>query len=117
MNPSPTTQRGLAAESLALGHLEAQGMTCIGRNYRCRLGELDLIMRDGAELVFVEVRYRADSVLGGAADTIGPAKKRRLLRAARHYLMTHDLDVPCRIDVVAIDGDHLEWIVNAVEEQ
>lgn len=116
MNTSPTTQRGLAAESVALEHLRTQGLTCVGRNYRCRVGEIDLIMRDGAELVFVEVRYRADDTLGGAADTIGPAKKRRLLRAAHHYLMVHELDVACRIDVVAIDGDDLEWIINAVEE-
>lgn len=98
--------RGRAAEDAALGFLESQGCVLLHRNYRCRLGEIDLVMRDGGSLVFVEVRARESEAYGGAAASIGHAKQRRLAAAARHFLMTHPREaaLPARFDVVAISG-------------
>lgn len=98
--------RGRAAEDAALGFLESMGWTLVHRNYRCRLGEIDLVMRDGGSLVFVEVRARESNAFGGAAASIGRAKQRRLVAAARHFLMTHPraARMPARFDVVTISG-------------
>jgi putative endonuclease len=87
----------------------------IEANFRCKLGEIDLILREGETLVFVEVRQRADRSRGGAAASITPAKIRRILRAAQFYLQRFKRLPPCRIDVVAIDGGRLEWLRNAIE--
>jgi putative endonuclease len=94
-------------ESLACHMLEGHGLTCLARNYLTRDGEVDLIMRDGRELVFVEVRYRASSRFGGAAASITPAKRQRIVRAARHFLATGRGcgGMACRFDVVTYDGD------------
>jgi putative endonuclease len=98
--------RGRAAEDAALHFLQARGFTLVARNYRCRRGEIDLVMRDGECLVFIEVRARRSNAYGGAAASIGVAKQRRLAAAARHFLMTHPLEAsrPARFDVVAISG-------------
>lgn len=105
------------AEARALAHLERQGMTLVRRNYRvaagprARGGEVDLIMRDrDGTLVFVEVRSRRDARHGGAAGSIGSTKQRRIVLAARHYLMTLASPPPCRFDVVAIEGGELTWL-------
>jgi putative endonuclease len=108
--------RGRAAEDAALRHLESRGLALLDRNYRCRLGEIDLVMRDGDSLVFVEVRARADAGHGGAAASVGAHKQRRLALAARHYLMTRPrlAALPARFDVVAISGpageNEPDWI-------
>jgi putative endonuclease len=98
--------RGRAAEEAALRFLESRGCALVERNYRCRLGEIDLVMRDGGSLVFVEVRARDSDAFGGAAASIGFRKQRRLAAAARHFLMTHPgaAELPARFDVVAIAG-------------
>ncbi len=114
--------RGDAAEARALAHLQQQGLRLIERNYRvargphARGGEIDLVCRapDGT-LVFVEVRARADASHGGAAASIGAAKQRSLVLAARHYLRRFTTLPPCRFDVVAIDGEALEWLPGAFE--
>jgi len=108
--------RGRAAEDAALRFLEDRGLVLLRRNYRCRMGELDLVMRDGGSLVFVEVRARRQAGFGGAAASVGRAKQRRLVAAARHFLMTHPRasELPARFDVVAISGSDGEnpphWI-------
>lgn len=98
--------RGRAAEDAALRYLQAKGCALVQRNYRCRLGEIDLVMRDGGSLVFVEVRARGSDAFGGAAASVGHGKQRRLSAAARHFLMTHPREarLPARFDVVAISG-------------
>lgn len=98
--------RGKDAEDAALRFLESRGLRLVARNYRCRLGEIDLVMRDGPSLVFVEVRARGDARHGGAAASIGYPKQRRLTAAARHFLMSHprSAQLPARFDVVAISG-------------
>ena len=113
---------GDAAEALALTHLMRRGLTLVRRNYRvaagpyARGGEVDLILRAGdGTLVFVEVRRRSAGSLGGAAASVSAAKRRSLLLAARHYLLRFASPPPCRFDVVAIDGERLEWLVAAFD--
>ncbi len=111
--------QGTAAEELARRYLEARGLTLVTRNFRCRAGELDLIMRDGGQLVFVEVRSRRHTRYGTPAESVTRTKQQRLLRAAAFYLQRQRLDLPCRFDVVAIlqaDGEpQLEWIRDAFQ--
>ena len=117
-----TKSRGDEAEGQALAHLQAQGLTLVERNYRLARGprargaEVDLIMRDNdreGTLVFVEVRARRDTGHGGAAASVSRGKQRRCILGARHYLMTLNTLPPCRFDVVAIEGDTLNWIRGA----
>jgi len=108
-------EQGRQWEDAALAHLERHGLVLVEANFRCKLGEIDLILRDGATLVFVEVRQRAAGAPVSAAASIGPAKIRRIIRAAQVYLQRFNRLPPCRIDVVAIDGDDIEWITNAIE--
>jgi putative endonuclease len=108
-------QQGRQWEQAALAHLKRHGLTLVEANYQCKGGEIDLVMRDGEALVFVEVRQRADRRHGGAAASITPAKIRRLVRAAQFYLLRFASVPPCRFDVVAIDGEQLEWLRNAIE--
>jgi putative endonuclease len=112
-----TKSVGDAGEERALKHLLRQGMTLVARNYRlaggprARGAEIDLILRDtDGTLVFVEVRARADGRAGGAAASVTGLKQRRIVRAAQHYLMRLPQWPPCRFDVVAIEGERLEWI-------
>jgi putative endonuclease len=119
-----TTVLGRRAEDHALAHLERAGLRLLVRNYRCRAGEIDLVMLDDArrELVLVEVRSRSRREFGSAASTIGYAKQRRCTLAARHLLLAHPelRRLRARFDVVAIDPPEaeggpvrLEWIRGA----
>lgn len=105
-----TVARGARAEDRALAHLLEQGLALVERNVRSRRGEIDLVMRDGDTLVFVEVRQRSAARFGGAAASIGPVKQARLWRAAQVFLMRHPSPPPCRFDAVCIDGDRLQWL-------
>jgi putative endonuclease len=116
------TRKGLGddAEERALQHLLRQGLRLVERNYRvaagprARGGEVDLVMgeRDGT-LVFVEVRARGDRRHGGAAASVTHGKQQRVVYAAQHYLRRFATPPPCRFDVVAIDGDALDWLRGA----
>jgi putative endonuclease len=121
-----TQALGHAAESLALGLLQDAGLALLLRNYRCRAGEIDLVMldADAGVLVLVEVRSRSRGDFGSAAATIGPAKQRRFSLAARHLLLLRRelRRLRVRFDVVAIDPPALHcaapavtWIRNAFE--
>ncbi|MEM8766796.1 MAG: YraN family protein [Pseudomonadota bacterium] len=111
--------RGAWAEDLAAGHLQAQGLELLTRNYRRKYGELDLVMRDGDVLVYVEVRYRASNRFGGSLASITAQKQRRLINAAQSYTSGRRSlrSRPARFDVVAITGPPsapaLRWIRNA----
>jgi putative endonuclease len=125
--PRPDTQAlGHAAESLALQLLQDAGLTLLTRNYRCRAGEIDLVMLDAVAgvLVLVEVRSRSRADFGSAAATVGAAKQRRISMAARHLLMLRrDLRrLRVRFDVVAIDppaapsaAPQVTWIRHAFD--
>ncbi len=105
---------GKKGEALAEAHLIDKGFQLLERCFRCRLGELDLVMQDGDTLVFVEVRTRHSSRFGSAAESIDQAKQKKLVRMAAFYLQGKRLQqVPVRFDVVAITGDKLEHIADA----
>lgn len=105
MNRSPRTiDEGARAESLAADFLAARGLSIVARNFRTRMGEIDLIARDGEMLVFVEVRKRRSAAYGGAAASITAAKRARLIAAAQAYLAMLRSEPPCRFDAVLIDG-------------
>ncbi len=107
---------GHAKEQQARAYLEAQGLQQIVNNYRCRFGEIDLIMREGDTLVFVEVRFRSSDRFGTSAETVGLRKQRRLIAAAEHYLQRHPSCMRCRFDVLALGpGEQMQWIQNAFE--
>ena len=110
--------RGEAAENLAAAYLQRAGLKLVERNYRCRFGEIDLIARDGATLVFVEVRMRSSERFGGAAASITRAKQHKLLRTARHYLAGIARAPQCRFDAMLINGNTnaIEWLKNAFTE-
>ena len=118
--PAPTTKRiGDAAEDEALRYLQEHGLQLVQRNYRTPGrggGEIDLIMRapDGT-CVFVEVRSRSTAEHGGAAASVGCAKQRRIIFAARNYLMQLRTTPPCRFDVVLVESPGLEWLQAAFD--
>jgi len=108
-------KRGEGAEQAALDYLLAAGLTLVARNWRCRRGEIDLILREGATLVFVEVRQRASQSFGGAAASIGAAKQGRLIAAAQTYLQTLPSIPVCRFDAVCFEGEQIDWLKNCLE--
>lgn len=113
-----TVERGTWAEDFACRHLLDHGLQLVTRNYRCRHGEIDLIMRDGSTIAFVEVRLRNRTDFGSGAESVDARKQARLLSSAEHYLQRHaTLLADCRFDVVSIlqSGNtyELEWIRNA----
>ena len=108
---------GKAAEHLAATYLQHQGLKLLESNYRSRFGEIDLIMQDGKEIVFVEVRLRSNNAFGGAGASITPAKQQKLVRTAEDYQMRHGVSA-CRFDAVlleSLDTRQLQWIRNAFE--
>ncbi len=114
-----TKQKGDAAEDRAMHYLQAQGLKLVQRNYRTPGrggGEIDLIMqtKEGT-LVFVEVRQRGDDQHGGALASITRVKQRRIVFAARHYLMKLGRQPPCRFDVVAVEGESMNWLQGAFD--
>ncbi|MBZ2189650.1 YraN family protein [Alcanivorax sp. JB21] len=112
-------QQGSAAERAAERWLQQQGLRTVQRNFHCRQGEIDLIMRTGNTLIFVEVRLRGSGEYGGALASVTPRKQRRLIHAARYYLARypscHDMD--CRFDVLGMapdgEGFHFDWVTGA----
>jgi putative endonuclease len=114
-NRTPKQIQGQAGEDQALVHLQQKGLILVERNFRCKGGEIDLIMRERDMLVFVEVRKRAGSAYGGAAASVTARKQARLITAAQVYLQRYRMPPACRFDVVAIDGASLDWLKNAIE--
>ena len=106
---------GASAEHDAARFLERRGLAIVARNYRTRFGEIDLVARDGETLVFVEVRLRSSARFGGGAESIGAAKRRRIVAAALHYLMGVRPQPRCRFDVVTLDRGEPEWLRGAFD--
>jgi len=107
-------QRGQLVEQATARWLAERGLTLVASNRHAKGGEIDLIMRDGETLVFVEVRHRQRQDYGHPLETVTAAKQRRIIKAARFYLHTQRLSCPCRFDVVGVTGSHSElefdWI-------
>ncbi len=113
-------ERGAEAENLALAFLEKQGLDLLERNFHCRLGEIDLVMKDQESLVFVEVRYRRRSGFGSGAASVDYRKQQKLVATASYFLRGQgDLPPPCRFDVISVSGQlgsaEIDWIENAFE--
>jgi len=110
---------GQNAENRALEFLLDNKLTVIERNYRCRRGEIDLVMEDNGTIVFVEVRYRKQSRFGSALESVTHRKQEKIIHAARHFLAHRANDKPARFDVMALSpkGDKLDiqWIKSAFE--
>lgn len=111
--------KGNQAERYAEAFLVSHKLLLVQRNYRCRFGEIDLIMRDGETLVFIEVRMRARRDFGGAGSSITVSKQQKVVRTARHYLLSLKAEPCCRFDAVLLsseNGNDIEWIRNAFDE-
>lgn len=109
---------GARAEELCAQLMREAGLRIVARNWRCRAGEIDLVAQDGATLVFVEVRLRTHASFGGAAESVGAAKRARLVAAARHFLAGR-AEVACRFDVLLLDAlapERVRWIRDAFGE-
>ncbi len=109
-----THTQGAAGEAAALAFLQKQGCKLLARNWHCPFGEIDLIVKNGNTILFVEVKYRKNSGFGGAAYSITPAKLLKLQKSAEHYLQQHRLShTACRLDAVLIQGnDAPQWVQN-----
>lgn len=106
---------GERAEQIAALYLQRKGLSLVESRYRCRWGEIDLVMQDRRTLVFTEVRLRHSKVFGGAGDSVDRRKQKRIIAAARHYLAGKP-EGPCRFDVVLLerlDPPRIEWIRDA----
>ncbi|MGA8277057.1 MAG: YraN family protein [Rhodanobacteraceae bacterium] len=114
-----TRVAGTHYEDRALAHLQRAGLGLIARNAACRYGEIDLVMRDGDIIVFVEVRYRQRSEFGDGLVSVDATKRARLVRAARVFLSRNPrlARCACRFDVIALTGeaDNADWCRNAFE--
>ncbi len=116
----PPGEAGAKAEEVARIYLQQQGLRLVERNYRCRQGEIDLIMQDGESLVFIEVRYRKTTGFGSPAESVTPSKQRRIIMTANHYLQSKNNAnmPPCRFDMLAIVGkeqQNIDWIKDAFQ--
>lgn len=110
--------QGALAEQWAAQYLQKQGLKLIEQNYRSRFGEIDLIMQDGATLVFVEVRLRRSAAFGGAAASIGIHKQQRIIRTSQQYLASLAQTPACRFDAILLgdaQGQDAEWLKNAFD--
>ena len=116
---SSTQQLGERAEQFALNYLQSKNLKLIERNFRCKHGEIDLIMQDKNSLVFIEVRYRKHLQFGDGAESINYRKQQKILKTAEFFLQRHVNynQYPCRIDVVSIGPGNtdIDWIPNAFE--
>ena len=122
MQAASPGRAGQDAEDYALEYLLGQGLQLLARNWRCKGGELDLVMLDGDTVVFVEVRYRKHAQWGGALASIDGRKRQKLILAAQFFLQKEHrwADAPCRFDVVAIESTpsgqaDLNWLKNAFD--
>jgi len=114
---TPRRATGDRFESAARAFLEERGLRLVRANFLCRHGEIDLVMRDGETVVFVEVRYRCNGAFGGALGSVTAAKRRKLVSAAHLWIAWHPHDArrPCRFDVLAFEGDGVEWVRGAFD--
>ncbi|QSX34047.1 YraN family protein [Shewanella avicenniae] len=104
---------GKDAENQARKYLEQQGLKFVTQNVRYSFGELDLIMRDGKQWVFVEVKFRSGNKFGGALHALSQAQMQRIRQAAACYLQQHKIDAPCRFDLVGINQQQIDWVRGA----
>lgn len=113
---STNQSAGNRYEQHAVEFLQQQGLALLCKNHHCRFGEIDLIMKDGKTIVFVEVRYRKNPGFGGAAVSVTTQKQRKIALTALHYLQkVKKPDAICRFDVLAFNETDREWIQDAFQ--
>ncbi len=111
-----TIERGNLNEKIACEYLVSNGLELVASNYHSRYGEIDLIMKDGGVLVFIEVRYRRNKNFGGASMSVTPAKQRKIALTALQFLQKNNkTELPCRFDVVALGENETQWIKSAFD--
>jgi putative endonuclease len=110
VNCAPHLVSGREAEHRAALFLELKGIQIIERNYRVKVGEIDIVAREGETLIFVEVRWRKSNTFGGAIESVDPSKLKRMQRAAATYLLQHPCAGSCRLDVLCQVGHVSEWV-------
>jgi len=117
---STSRQRGLLTEAFAAQYLMANGLLLIDKNFHCRQGEIDLIMREGQTFVFVEVKYRKNNHFGGAMAAVSAAKQQKIKHCVKFYLHKlglNEYNTACRCDVIALTGNiekpDVNWLRNA----
>ena len=110
-------KEGAYYENLVAEYLKTQGYEILEKNYRCRIGEIDLIAKEGETLVFVEVKYRRDDKMGNPKEAVDRKKQKKISMTAAYYLMRKcgRMDIPCRFDVAAVLGEQIEVVKNAFE--
>ncbi len=110
-----TRAKGAQKEEQVCACLRSEGVKIVARNFRSKQGEIDIVGYDGPYLVFFEVKYRSGGSRGSAAEAVGTAKQKKICRVADYYRLIHHCaeDTPLRFDVVAVDGDRLQWIKDA----
>lgn len=115
-----TRDVGQAMELIAQQHLQTHGLTLVTRNFTCKFGEVDLIVKEQDTFVFVEVKYRQSKQFGGAIHAVSPSKQQKIIKTAQFYLQQSNLNeynTCCRFDVVAIEGSatrpDITWLKNA----
>ena len=108
-------EQGKRYEDLAADWLCRKGFQILQKNFRCRTGEIDLVARDGGTLVFVEVKYRKNAASGHPEEAVSLFKQQKIIRTAQFYLCRFGIseDIPCRFDIIAIEGDRIRHIKNA----
>ncbi|ABZ78609.1 protein of unknown function UPF0102 [Shewanella halifaxensis HAW-EB4] len=105
--------QGQIAEHAARQYLQQRGLIFVEQNVRYRFGEIDIVMKDGSDWVFVEVKYRSASQYGGAVNSLSAAQAGRIRKAASHYIQLNRIDAICRFDVIAADPQGIQWIRDA----
>lgn len=118
-----TVEQGAKIEDLAANYLEKNGLSILHRNFKSKLGEIDIIAQDRTELVFVEIRYRKSDQFGSAAASVNQSKQNKIIRCAQFYLQTRAWakNMYCRFDVIAASGSEenpmIDWIKDAFHEK
>lgn len=108
--------KGREAENAALEYLRKQGLILIKRNYRCRLGEIDLVMSDDKFLVFIEVRYRKSEKFGSSAESVNKHKQNKIIKTTLFFLKEFRVNQPVRFDVVAMSPDVCSYKINWIKD-
>lgn len=108
---------GTQYEEIAVSYLKEAHYEIVEQNFRCRMGEIDIIAREGDCLVFIEVKFRKDTRKGTALEAVSLTKQKIICKVAQYYLMIHSAsgDLPCRFDVIGITGDEITLVKNAFE--
>ncbi len=112
-----TRKNGSYFEDKACEYLKIKGCTILERNFRCRYGEIDMIVRDGSHIVFVEVKHRQAGTAGSPLEAVTREKMKRISNTARYYLMKNGISeyTPMRFDVVGYLGDEVTWVRDAFD--